>query len=91
MLHDPSRTIRDHAYHCYPRGGRIGRAIRTARYRLIEWKAIGEPVSQAEYELYDYVADPAERRNLAGIEKAPLEALKKILARHPEAIRIARR
>lgn len=91
VLLDPSRSIRDHAYHCYPRGGRIGRAIRTARYRLIEWKNIGEPESEAEYELYDYVVDPGERRNLVGSQQVPFDALREILARHPEAIRIDRR
>jgi len=38
ILKDPGRSVRDHAYHCFPRGDRLGRAVRTDRYRLVEWK-----------------------------------------------------
>ncbi len=85
VLRDPSRTVRDHAYHAYPRGERMGRAIRTARHRLIEWKVPGAPAATADYELYDYQADPGETRNLAAEQPAVLAELKQILARHPEA------
>lgn len=63
----------------------MGRAIRTERYRLVEWKKIGAPAETAEYELYDYQTDPEERENL--IDKLPDVAaqLKKILAQYPEA------
>ncbi len=85
VLRDPSRTLRDHAYHTYPRGERIGRAIRTARYRFVEWKKPGAPTDTADFELYDYEADPAESRNLAKDQPAVVAELQKILARHPEA------
>ncbi len=87
VLHDPSRTIRDHAYHCYPRRDRMGRAIRTEQYRLIEWKKIGAPAESAEYELYDYINDPGETRNIAAEQPKALARLIAILARHPEAKR----
>ena len=85
VLRDPERRVRDHAYHAYPRNDRLGRAIRTERYRLVEWKRPGASADTAEYELYDYVADPAESRNLAVEQPAVVADLRRILARHPEA------
>lgn len=87
VLKDPDGVVRDHAYHCYPRGDRMGRAIRTDRYRMVEWKRIGESASTAEYELYDYDDSPLELRNIAGTQPEVLEAHKQILARYPEAKR----
>lgn len=76
---------RDHIIHVYPRGERLGRAIRTARYRLVEWKKIGAPADTAEFELYDYQEDPQETRNLAKDQPEVLAMMQAILARHPEA------
>ncbi|MDF1739111.1 MAG: sulfatase-like hydrolase/transferase [Verrucomicrobiales bacterium] len=85
VIADPEEAVRDHVIHVYPRGGRLGRAIRTERYRIVEWKVPGSSVDTAEFELYDYVADPLETKNLASSETAKLEELRKILATHPEA------
>jgi len=85
VLHDPTARVDDHAYHCFPRGQVMGRAIRTERYRLVEWKKIGAPVSTAEYELYDYEADPEEKENLINKLPAVATELKQILARYPQA------
>jgi iduronate 2-sulfatase len=86
VLRDPDATIRDHAYHCYPRGGnRLGRAIRTDRYRLVAWKRPGAPADTAQYELYDYREDPLETKNLAGERPEIVAELAAILATHPEA------
>lgn len=87
VLRNRDTTGQDHAYHCYPRRGLLGRAIRTARYRLVEWKEFGAAVDTAEYELYDYEEDPLETRNLAAERLEVLEELKTILARHPEPVR----
>lgn len=76
---------RDHIIHVYPRGERLGRAIRTARYRLVEWKKIGAPADTADFELYDYQEDPQETRNLAKEQPEVLATMRTILARHPEA------
>lgn len=86
VIKNPSFKIRDHAYHCYPRSKRIGRAIRTKRYRMVEWKEPGASVSSAVYELYDYFEDPSETRNLAQARPEALIELKKILSHHPEAL-----
>ncbi len=85
VLKKPKKTIRDHAYHSFPRGGRLGRAIRTDRYRLIEWKRIGAPDNNAQYELYDYRDGSVEMKNLAAEQPEVLARLKAILAQHPEA------
>ena len=37
-LQNPTTPHRDHIIHVYPRAGFIGRAIRTHRYRMVEWK-----------------------------------------------------
>jgi iduronate 2-sulfatase len=91
VLRDPTNTIRDHAYHCYPRGERMGRAIRTERYRLVEWKTPGAAASTAEFELYDYQTDPGESKNLASSQPALVSELRPILARHPEAVLLPRK
>ena len=85
VLRDPSRAHRDHVTHVYPRGERLGRAIRTTRHRLIEWKKPGAPAATAELELYDYETDPAETRNLASAESETAGRLRAILAEQPEA------
>lgn len=85
VLKDPSVRIREFAYGCYPRGGRMGRVIRTDRYRLVEWKKPGAPRDTADIELYDYKTDPEERRNLASSQPKVVEELLEILYRQPEA------
>lgn len=89
VLKRPDQTIRDHAYHVFPRGvaGKelFGRAIRTERYRMVEWKEIGAPTETAIYELYDYLTDASETENLAGKRPDVLAQLKAVLKQHPEA------
>lgn len=83
ILKDPGKRIRDHAYHAYPHGKYIGRAIRTERYRMVEWKN-REDSKDILYELYDYKNDPLETKNIADKEKKVLKSMQKILATHPE-------
>lgn len=85
LLRNPALAGKDHITHVYPRGEMIGRAVRTARHRLVEWKKPGAPADTAVFELYDYAADPAETKNLAGSEPKVLAQLAAILAKHPEA------
>ena len=83
-LADPVTPARGHAHHVYPRDGRMGRAIRTPRHRLVEWTARGATAEPAEFELYDYQADPAEMRNLAAAEPETVAALMRLLAGEPD-------
>ncbi len=85
VLEDPNATVDDHAYHCFPKGGRLGRAIRTERYRLVEWRPQKNENASPIYELYDYEKDPLETVNIADTNTTVLEELKAILARHPRA------
>jgi len=87
VLKNPEIRIRDHAYHAYPRRGNqlIGCAIRTERYRMVEWISVEDPNAEHIYELYDYVEDPLETKNYAQARPEVLNDLKAILATHPEA------
>ena len=66
VLKDPegAAATGSHAYHVYPKG-KLGRAIRDRRYRMVEWWQPGADRASAEYELYDYESDPEELNNLA--------------------------
>ena len=85
VLTNPDARIRNHAYHCFPRGGRLGRAIRTDRYRLVEWRDVGDATVPVEYELYDYKNGLMEVKNIADEQPAVRDSLKVILAQHPDA------
>lgn len=86
VVKSPGTEVRKSIIHVYPRGaGLMGRAIRTDRYRLVEWKKLGEPTESAVYELYDYQTDALETKNLAQERPDVLAEMKAILATHPEA------
>ena len=81
---------KDAIFHAFPRSNRergqmIGRAIRTERHRLVEWKRPGAPADTAEIELYDYRTDPQETRNLANEHPKVVAKLRALLAKQPEA------
>ena len=90
VLKNPKARVRDHAFHAYPRR-KLGRAIRTERYRLVEWKNHAKPDEVAEYELYDYQSDPNETQNHAATRPKVVEQLKTILAKHPKPVSRSRR
>lgn len=83
VVNDPTATARQSVIHVYPRGNRLGRAIRTPRYRMVQWKPIGGSDQEAEYELYDYRSDPLETRNIATAKPDVLKDLQAVLATHP--------
>src|SRR6185503_11689747 len=89
-LRNPSAATKDAIFHSYPRSPRekgpiIGRAVRTSRYRLVEWKKPGAPADSADLELYDYETDPGETRNLAATQSQIVSKLRATLAAQPEA------
>lgn len=84
ILQDTASKTRESAIHVYPRGERLGRAIRTDKYRMVEWKRPGSGPDSAEFELYDYQTDPLETRNIAGSEPMVMKEMRSILAQHPE-------
>ena len=86
VLKDPQARVRDHAYHAYPKK-KLGRAIRTERYRLVQWLNIGQKEENAEYELYDYDSDPLETQNLASQHPEVVAELRDKLAKYPQPLR----
>lgn len=77
-------------FHVFPRSPRgtgelVGRAVRTDRYRLVEWKKPGASPETATVELYDYESDPDENRNLAEQNPKIVAHLRAILQQQPEA------
>ena len=85
VIDKPAAPTKDYILHVYPRGQRLGRAVRTARYRLVEWKLPGQGPEEAVYELYDYETDPGENKNLADEKPEVVKELAAILAEQPEA------
>ena len=88
VLSQTGHSVKDAVFHSMARtaadGKRVvGHAVRTERYRLVEWKAPGESVASAKIELYDYHADPGESRNLAGSEPHTVASLRSLLAAQP--------
>ncbi len=83
LLDDPNRPWKKAAFSEYPKGGRQGTAMRTDRYRYVEWRdKKGELVAS---ELYDHQSDPQENQNLAG--KPEHKALLEELAGQMKAVR----
>jgi len=84
VLKNPDERLRDHAYHAYRKGGHMGRAIRTERYRLVEWQS-SDPKAKIEYELYDYAKDPLETKNVSTSQPKVLARMIEILKKEPPA------
>jgi len=60
-LKDPAVKIKDFSISQFPRGNIMGYALRTPRYRYVEWRKKGEI---QDIELYDYEKDPLETASL---------------------------
>ena len=85
VLKDPAARVRDHAYHVYPKN-KLGRAIRTERHRLVEWRNTDDAAASVEYELYDFQTDPWERENLAVSQPKTVTQLRNVLETYPPPV-----
>jgi len=63
-LNNPNAPWSKTAISEYPKGGRQGTAIRTDRYRYVEWH--DKSGKLVDRELYDHQTDPQENQNVAG-------------------------
>ena len=61
VLDDPDAVVDDAAFSWYPKEGWLGLAMRTDKWRYVEWTKRGE---QTERELYDMVRDPQNDVNV---------------------------
>jgi len=86
VLKDGIARVRNHAYHIYPRPKKLGRSIRTERYRLVEWKDYDNNPASVEYELYDYKEGAVETENVYQKNPEIAESLKRILAGYSAAV-----
>ncbi len=62
VLDDPSSKVNDAAFSWYPKGGHLGLAMRTDKWRYVEWTKSGE---EPKRELYNMVNDPQNNQNVA--------------------------
>jgi len=85
LLDDPQQAWDKVAFSEYPKGGFQGTAMRTTRYRYVEWKNRSGKVVACE--LYDHQTDPAENENVADRRenKPVLEQLARQLQQRKQA------
>ena len=81
LMNSKTKT-KDYVYHCFPRDGKLGRAIRDERYRLIAWQPFQEGAPIA-YELYDYQQGLVEKTNIWRPDHPAFLKLKAALDREP--------
>ena len=90
VLRTPTASTKEAIFHVFPRSPRgkgpiLGRAVRTARHRLVEWKKPGAAPDTADLELYDYEVDPGETKNQAATQPEVVARLRALLGTQPEA------
>lgn len=85
VLRNPATRLRNHAYHVYPKK-KLGRALRTARHRFVQWKSLEDPNAAIDIELYDYELDPFETKNIAAESPQLVEEFEAILATYPAPV-----
>ena len=83
FLDDPTLEGDRAAFHLYPKGGHMGRAVRTATHRAIEWRS--KEGERAAVALYDLANDPGETRNIAADDP---DLVDELTALFPEPTRV---
>ena len=74
LMDKPTLPWKTAAFSVYPRGGNMGRSMRTDRYRYTEWGLMGQkPIAR---ELYDHKNDGDENVNLANQPDAAVTVAK---------------
>jgi arylsulfatase A-like enzyme len=77
LLEDPTASWNKPAFSSYPKQGYLGKAMRTERFRYVEWSRDGKVEA---VELYDHQKDPQENQNVAG-DPAYAQAVEELAAR----------
>ncbi len=85
FLFDSRNPVRKSVYHCFPRDGKLGRAIRSQDYRLISWQSI-EKNEEPTYELYTYKDGLVETRNIWNKDHPEFIRLKRVLDEMPQPL-----
>ena len=78
-LNDPAAATKDAIFHVYPRGQKLGVAVRTARHRLVEWKTPQQATQPSSTNCTIMKATP-ETKNLAAVQPEVVARLQAILA-----------
>ena len=84
-------VLKNHIYHAYPKNKYMGHAIRTQRYRLVQWTHMKDETAKKLYELYDYVEDPLETKNYADLKPEVLNEMIAIVNSHPKPVIISKK
>ncbi|XAL98392.1 sulfatase-like hydrolase/transferase [Phycisphaeraceae bacterium D3-23] len=79
LLDDPDTPHRDAAFSQYTRQGLMGNAIRTERWRYVEWRRLDNG-SLAAQELYDHDNDPQENQNIVDDHPEAVARLAQLIA-----------
>ncbi len=62
VLEDPDAKVNDAAFSWYPKAGYLGVAMRTDKWRYVEWT---KPGAETRRELFNMVNDPQNNQNVA--------------------------
>lgn len=79
------KSVKNHVYHCFPRDGRLGEAIRTKDYRLVRWAPLNGK-GNAVYELYYYKKGLIETHNIWRKDHPAFKELLTILDKYPSPL-----
>ncbi len=78
-------SLKETIYHCFPRDGKLGRAIRDKDYRLIAWQTI-QGNEEPQFELYQYKDGLIETENIWREDHPAFIKLKKVLEAQPKPL-----